>query len=90
MTPEEMLHDGRPGTSRGSSRPAFLEGIALRRTSMPGGAPFRPRGLALGQGSSALEVLVATSDTEPALAALRSAWKARKGGRAAPLLLVVL
>lgn len=30
MTPEEMPYDGRPGISRGSFRPAFLEGTALR------------------------------------------------------------
>ncbi len=46
--------------------------------------------LFLGQGVHAVEVAVAESLTEPNQAALVGAWKARKGGRAAPLLLVVL
>ena len=57
---------------------------------MPEGTRFKAGGLALGAGPSALEVLVATSESEPALPALRSAWKTRKGGRATPILLVVL
>jgi len=68
----------------------FLSGVALRRVRMPPGIPFRPIGLALGVGASALEVVVASHQGEPALPSIRSAWKARKGGRAAPLLLVVL
>jgi len=68
----------------------FLDGVALRRVSVPDRWPYAPRGLALGEGSSALEVLVATHSRTPASADLRSAWKARHGGRPAPLLLVVL
>jgi hypothetical protein len=68
---------------------SFLEGIPLRPVKLAGSS-FEPLGLALGRGSSALEVVVARSRGEPGKPALRSAWKARKGGRAAPLLLVVL
>lgn len=68
----------------------FLEGTPLRRVSLPESVPFRPTGLALGQGPLPLEVLVAQSTAVPAPLTLRTAWKARNAGRAAPLLLVVL
>lgn len=69
---------------------SFLIGFTLRRVTLPAKSPFRARGLALGNGASPLEVLVAEAGAKPALPALRSAWKARKDRRAAPLLLVVL
>ena len=69
---------------------AFLEGIKLRKVHLPENSPFKPIGLALGQGGQALEVLVTTSNTEPGLPVLRAAWKARNAGRAAPLLFIVL
>jgi len=47
-------------------------------------------GLFLGQGPNALEVAVARSARSPARTALFDAWKDRKAGRAAPVLLVVL
>jgi len=68
----------------------FLEGIALRQVALPSGVPFSPVGLALGQGTAPLEVLIASNATPPNATALRSAWKARNAGRAAPLLFVVL
>lgn len=68
---------------------SFLSGISLRKIGMEGSA-FAPVGLALGNGNSALEVLVAKSPSEPTLPTLRGAWRSRNGGRAAPLLLVVL
>jgi integrase len=46
--------------------------------------------LAIGKGATPLEVLAAESSVEPNLPQVRSVWKARQGGRAAPLLLVVL
>ncbi|MFH1276827.1 MAG: hypothetical protein ABIK65_00380 [Candidatus Eisenbacteria bacterium] len=73
----------------GADAPSF-EGVPLRPVSLPAGAAFSARGLALGQGASPLELLVATSAAPPKATALRSAWKARHAGRAAPLLLVVL
>ena len=69
--------------------PPILDGIPLRRVSLPDRWPFQAQGLALGNGSSALEILVATHSSVPRAPELRSAWKARHGGRAAPLLVVV-
>ncbi len=69
---------------------SFLAGYPLRPVSVPSGIAFAPIGLALGQGASPLEVLVASSGAAPNPTTLRSAWKARNSGRAAPLLLVVL
>jgi len=69
---------------------AFLEGIQLRPVRITDGAGFESLGLALGNGTSALEVLVASHSSTPSLPTLRSIWKTRQGGRAAPLLLVVL
>ncbi|MBM3320861.1 MAG: hypothetical protein FJY73_09325, partial [Candidatus Eisenbacteria bacterium] len=75
----------------GSSALGFLSPLELRRVALPSGAPFHAVGLALGSGSAPqIEVLVATSAESPNAAALRSAWKARNAGRAAPLLFVVL
>lgn len=61
----------------------------FRPVSLPQSS-YRPLGLALGNGASALEVVVAESTAEPRIADVRAAWKKRNAGRAAPLLLVVL
>lgn len=47
-------------------------------------------GLALGKGSNALEVAIAESAGAPTVGTLRGVWKARHGGRASPVVLVVL
>src|SRR5690348_7865819 len=73
-----------------AQRSRFLDGVRLRRVLLPTSAPFQAVGLALGQGASPLEVLVASSATTSNATTLRSAWKARNAGRAAPLILVVL
>ena len=70
--------------------PGFLEDLQARPVTLPPRSPFRALGLHLGQGASALEVLVATAESAPAATALRSAWKTRHAGRAAPVLFVVL
>lgn len=59
---------------------------------IPGGgrARFRSSELFLGQGSNPLEVAVATAEAEPNVSDVRQLWKRRHGGRASPLLLVVL
>lgn len=62
----------------------------LRPVKMPEGSPFDAVGLAVGKGSQGVEVLVAKSTTTPRLPNVRSTWKARNAGRAAPLMLVVL
>jgi len=51
---------------------------------------LRAVGLALGNGPNALEVAIAASAEAPTATTLRTVWKARLGGRATPLLLVVL
>ena len=68
----------------------FLNGIPLRRVALQEKSPFHPIGLALGQGTSALEVLVTRCTAPPAAVTLRTAWKARNAGRAAPVLFVAL
>jgi len=73
-----------------SREPQFLAGSALRPVVLPDGVPLEPVGLAIGQGTSAIEVLVASSQSTPGAPLLRSTWRARNAGRAAPLLLVVL
>ncbi len=73
-----------------SSGARFLDGLGVRPVALPAAVPFDAIGLALGQGASPLEVLVAASAPAPNATALRSAWKARNAGRAAPLLFVVL
>jgi hypothetical protein len=69
---------------------SFLDGIPLRKVAASPGVSFNSIGLALGQGESPLEVLIASGPSQPNPAALRSAWKGRNAGRAAPLLFVVL
>ena len=71
------------------SRSEFLADRLPRRWSLDGMFAIQPSSLFLGNGVHAVEVAVAESLAEPNRAALVGAWKARKGGRAAPLLLVV-
>lgn len=73
-----------------SESPGHFREFDFRPVKLPADVPYRPVGLALGQGSSALEVVVATTDAPPRLPQVRAAWRARNAGRAAPLLLVVI
>lgn len=68
----------------------FLASHELRPLNLPEAHHLRPVGLALGNGPNALEVAVAESPSAPTVTSLRAVWKARLGGRATPLLLVVL
>lgn len=52
--------------------------------------PFEPLGLWIGQGTSGLEVALASSTQPPTAPKLIEAWKRRQGGRPAPLLLICL
>jgi hypothetical protein len=70
--------------------PAFLTDADLRSVSLPAGTPFRLLGLASGQGASPLEVLAVEDDGPPAPKRMRTLWKERNKGRAAPLLVVPL
>ena len=81
---------GAHNTEEASAQVSFLDGVTLRHVSLPPAVPFSAVGLALGQGTPPLEVVVASNAAPPNATALRSAWKARNAGRAAPLLLVVL
>ena len=51
---------------------------------------MRPRGLLLGNGPNALEVVVMEAPGRPSVADLRALWKTRLGGRATPVLVVAL
>jgi hypothetical protein len=58
------------------------------RLTLPSG--LKMRGLYLGQGTLALEIVTLDADAEPKGSALRQVWKERLGGRAAPLLAIAL
>lgn len=68
----------------------FLSELTPRPIRLPSTSGLADARLFVGQGSSALEVVVCNSAEAPRLPHLRSAWKARQGGRAAPLLIAVL
>lgn len=70
--------------------PAFLDDYVSRRVTLSLPAGLQLRGLYLGQGNLALEVLVLDAAAEPKHATLRQVWKERLGGRATPLLAVAL
>ena len=73
-----------------TTEPSFLRDVRPRPWSPDSKHGFRPVGLYLGKGPSAMEVVVASSTRMPGRNALQEAWKSRRGGRAAPVLLVVL
>ena len=75
-----------------SNEVEFLSDILSRPWSPDGKSGLKPVGLFIGQGTNALEVAVAqTSDSDAMTrSVLVEIWKARKGRRAVPLLLVVL
>ena len=68
----------------------FLSDLPVRRSLPPAQHSFRPAGLFLGQGAHGLEVAAARSANAPTRSSVLECWKTRKGGRAAPVLLVVL
>jgi hypothetical protein len=68
----------------------FLADLEPRPVALPANSPFRLIGLALGQGTSPLEVLAVRSAGEPSSPKVRTLWKERNKGRAAPLLVAVL
>jgi hypothetical protein len=69
---------------------SFLAECELRPLMLPEVHDLKPVGLGLGNGPNALEVAIAASAEAPTATTLRTVWKARLGGRAIPLLLVVL
>ncbi len=68
----------------------FLPNLLSRPWAPDGKHGLQPAGLFIGKGANALEVAVARSATAPTRTALLECWKKRRGGRAAPVLLVVL
>ena len=68
----------------------FLADLELRPWSPLAKHRLRAQGLFLGNGTNAIEVAVAQTHILPRRTVLLETWKARRGGRAAPVLLVVL
>ncbi len=68
----------------------FLEDYVPVRVQLKLAAGLELRGLFLGQGNQALEVLAVVAATPPKFETLRKLWTERLGGRAVPLLLVAL
>ena len=68
----------------------FLSDTLVRPWSPDAKHGFQPAGLFVGKGANAIEVAVARSSGAPTRTALLESWKVRRGGRAAPVLLVVL
>jgi len=69
---------------------AFLEDFDLRPVQLKDTRSFDLIGLALGKGIQPLEVLLAKAGHRPSAVDVRTVWKARLGGRATPLLFIVL
>jgi hypothetical protein len=69
---------------------AFLPERIPRPLTVARFGGLEPRALFIGQGQNALEVAVVSAAVKPATGALQAAWKARRGGRASPVLLVAL
>lgn len=67
----------------------FLDDMQ-RRPFSSDTARLSPWGLFIGSGQLALEVAVFTSDTRPTSSDIQEAWRARRAGRSAPVLVVVL
>ena len=68
----------------------FLSDLPPRRWSPPARYGLSSARLFLGRGALGLEVAVARSGRAPKRSDVLECWKTRKGGRAAPVLLVVL
>jgi hypothetical protein len=73
-----------------SAAEAFLSERVARPLTLPRQSGFEPKALFVGQGQNALEVAVVAAAMKPAAGALQAAWKARRGGRASPVLLVAV
>ena len=69
---------------------SFLPERTARPLTLPRQAGLEPKALYLGQGQNAFEVALVEATTTPTAGALQAAWKARRGGRASPVLLVAL
>ena len=68
----------------------FLADLLSRPWAPDAKHGFRSAGLFVGNGANAIEVAVVRSPGAATRAALLECWKGRRGGRAAPVLLIVL
>ncbi len=67
----------------------FLSDLTPRPWRPESGNALLPLGLFVGQGANAIEVVAAQASRSPNRNALLAAWRARRAGRASPVLLVV-
>jgi hypothetical protein len=68
----------------------FLAERVPRPLALPRQGGLEGKALFIGHGQNALEVAVVAAATKPAAGTLQTAWKARRSGRASPVLLVAL
>ncbi|MYI44341.1 MAG: hypothetical protein F4113_10485, partial [Rhodothermaceae bacterium] len=68
----------------------FLSGLIERPWAPLPSAQLRPVGLYIGKGPLAMEVAVAFALKNLSDGEIKKTWKARKGGRGSPLLLIIL
>ena len=69
---------------------SFLSERTPRPLVLSRQAGLDPKALYIGRGQNAFEVVVVNAMGQPSGGALQAAWKARRGGRASPVLLVAL
>ena len=72
------------------TKDGFLADRLARPWQPQAGTGWQPVGLFIGKGANAIEVVVALASGKPTRSTLLEVWKSRRGGRAAPVLLVVL
>lgn len=70
------------------AKPEFLSDLTPRPLKLEGERGLEPIALYIGKGQNAFEIVVVGAATKPAAGPLQSIWKARRGGRASPILLV--
>ena len=68
----------------------FLSVLRARPWTPKSGHDLRPAGLFIGEGTHGIEIAVAHASTIPASGVVGEIWKHRRGGRAAPVLIVLL
>ena len=80
----------RRGTRGVEPEREFLGDRLARAWRPQAGSGWRAGGLYIGEGNHGIEVAVAHATAAPRRGELMAAWKERRGGRAAPVLLIVL
>jgi hypothetical protein len=70
--------------------PSFLPERTPRPLTLPGQSGLKPLALHIDRGQNAIEVGVVQAQSRPTAATLQTAWRARRAGRASPLLLAAL